>query len=220
MEVYIDSREQETGQRMLTYWERNKLRFKHIENVSIRTNKAGDVCTDDGYIGFERKKEDFVPSIFGGKLKKQLFELKQNFTHAFLFVEGYDGIMDCIEKNLSVHPEVIHGAIDSAFAHCRVPVTFVGPFYIPRVFGIIEKFYDGKEMTSETYNPIRRACTREEEQLNILIGINGIGFVEGKKLLQTFNNSIASIISAPIEELMKVERIGRTKAKHIKEVLA
>jgi len=220
MKIYIDSREQEKIQKIIDYWELEKERFPHITEIDVRTNAASDICTSDGFVGVERKSaSDFISSVCGGKLKQQLHELKENFKHAFLFVEDYDGIMDCIEKNPKIHPNVIIGTTASTFAHSGVPICYVGAFYIPIVLTTIEKFYDGKTYTEKEYNPIRRAATKEEEQLNIVIGLPNIGVTEGKKLLQHFDYSIKGIVNATLEELTKVEGIGKKKAQRIKEVL-
>jgi len=221
MKVYIDSREQEKIQTIKTYWAGNRKKFPHIEAIETKLLATGDMSTSDGYVGIERKsKADFVASICEGKLKKQLYELNQNYHFAFLLVEDYEGIMDCILKNPHIHPNVIKGVTTSSVSHNRVPLYYVGNFYNSFVLEMINKFYDGKSKQYEKeYTPVRRAVTKDEELLNIIIGIDGIGMTEGSKLLQTFGNSISKIANASIEDLMKVERIGKTKAEHIKGIL-
>jgi len=218
MKLYIDSREKEKIQSITHYWETNKKRYPHIESFINKTLSTSDICTSDGLVGIERKSSaDFIGSICSGKLKQQLFELKENFAYAFLLVEDYEGIMDCIQKNPQIHPNVIIGATASAFAHSRVPICYVGGFYNMVVLSMFEKFYDGREMTSKEYTPIRRAATKNEEKLNIIIGIPNIGFTEGKKLLETFDYSITKIINASIEDIVKIPGFGEKKAKRIKE---
>jgi len=221
MKVFIDSREQEKIQKVIDYWESNKKKFPHITEIDIRTNAASDICTSDGFVGVERKSAaDFISSVCGGKLKQQLHELKENFKHAFLFVEDYDGIMDCIEKNPKIHPNVIIGATASTFAHSGVPICYVGAFYTPIVLKLIEKFYDGKEnQYKKDYTPIRRVATKNEEKMNIIIGLPNVGFTEGEKLLQHFDYSIKRLVNASLEELTEIEGIGKKKAQKIKEVL-
>lgn len=221
IQVYIDSREQSKINTIITYWENNKKKYPHIESITVRTNKAGDIITGDALVGIERKsKADFIASICSGKLKQQLHELKQNYQFAFLLVEDYTGIMDCINRNPQIHPNVIKGVTTSSVSHNRVPLYYVGNFYNSFVLEMINKFYDGKsEQYEKEYTPIRRASTTEEKKLNIIIGITNIGRIEGLKLLKHFDYSIKSIADASIEELMQIERIGKTKAQHIKEIL-
>jgi len=220
MKVFIDSREQDKIQKTIHYWELNKNKFPHIDKIEVRTNAASDICTSDGYVGVERKSAaDFMASVCGGKLKQQLFELKQNFENAILFVEDYDGIMDCIEKNPKIHPNVIIGATASTFAHSKVPICYVGAFYIPIVLTTIEKFLDGKQYTDKEYTPLRRAVTKGEYKLNIIKGLPGIGATNAESLLSHFNNSIKNMVNASIEQYMEIDGIGKIKAQQIKEVL-
>ena len=225
MKVYIDSREQDKIQQLFDFWKKFKNKYNYIEKIETRTLATSDICTSDGLVGFERKSSsDFIGSICGGGLKKQLHELKQNFKFSFLFIEDYNGILDCIEDNPQVHPNVIFGAIASACAHSKVPVTFVGDFYTKLVFETIEKFYDGKDnqYESKEYNPVRRTATKKDYQKNIIMGLPNIGIIEGVKLLQQYDNSIYKFVRGAVEnnkELTKIERIGPIKAKKIKEVL-
>jgi len=220
MKLYIDSREKEKIQNIIHYWESNKKRYPHIELIETKVLSTSDICTSDGLVGVERKSSaDFIGSICSGKLKQQLYELKENFAYAFLLVEDYDGLMDCILKNPQVHPNVIIGATTSAFAHSRVPIFYTGGFYNMIILSLFEKFYDGREMTDKDYTPIRRAATKDEEKMNIIIGLPNVGFTEGKKLLQAFDNSISNIVNASVEDIMKIPGFGEKKAKRIKGVL-
>jgi len=226
MKVYIDSREQETIQRVIKYWKSFKDKwFKHINEIEVRTSDTSDICTSDGFVGIERKSSaDFISSICGsGRLKQQLYELQTNFEHAFLFVEDYDGIMDCITSNPQIHPHVILGTYASVLAHSKVPICFVGDFYAPVALLTIEKFYDGKEAKyQQEYTPIRRSITKEDHQMNIVMGLPNIGVSDGKKLLQHYNNSIYKLVKESIEnneKLLEIDGIGKKKAEKIKEVL-
>jgi len=221
MKVFIDSREQKKIQKIINYWEVNKKKFPHIDLIEVKTLATSDICTSDGFIGVERKSAaDFIGSVCSGKLKQQLHELKQNFEHAFLLVEDYDGIMDCIQKNPKIHPNVIIGVTASALAHSRVPIFYVGAFYTPVILTTIEKFLDGQsEEYQKDYTPIRRAVTKGEYKLNIVKGLPGIGGTNAEALLSHFNYSIKDIVNADIEQYMEIEGIGKQKAQKIKEVL-
>ena len=221
MKVYIDSRERDKSQKIYAYWKLNQKKFSHIESIDTKVLASGDVCTSDGFVGIERKsKADFVGSVCSGKLRQQLFELKQNFENAFLLVEGYDSIKDCIEKTPQIHPNVFIGITSSSLAHWRVPITYVGNFYIPILLSTIEKFYDGNtEKYEKNYTPIRRSTTKNEHKLNIVTGLPDIKDVLAKSLLSHFNNSIREIANADEEELMRIKGIGKNKAQKIVKLL-
>jgi ERCC4-type nuclease len=227
-EVYIDSREQDKIQKLIQYWEKFKDKyFQHIESIEIKTLATGDLCTSEGLFGVERKSAaDFIGSICSGKLKQQLYELKQNFENAILFVEDYDGIMDCIEKTPQIHPNVIIGATASTFAHSKVPICYVGAFYIPVVLTTIEKFYDEKEQTytplRSQHKPSRKKATKEDFQKYIVKGLPNIGNTEGEKLLQHYDYSVYKLVRGIVEnneELLNIKGFGKKTIENIKEVL-
>ena len=220
MEAYIDIRERAKIEELLSYWNNNLKSLKHITHMSTKQNRVGDLITSDGLVGIERKSEsDFIPSLLSDKLKQQLYELKQNFTYPFLFVEGYDSIFDCMIKNPRVHPNSIRGGFVSVLAHSRVPISFVGSFYTPIVLHMIEKFYDGKNVTEKDYNPIRREVTKKDYAKYFVRGLTGIGETYKEPILKHFNNSIKNIVNASEEDFKKIQGIGSITAKKIVEVL-
>jgi len=229
--VHIDSREKEKIPNLLSFYEANKDNYPHIESISVKTNASSDLCTYDGLVGIERKSiADFIGSICGGKLKQQLYELKTNFRFPILLIENFNGIIDCIEKSPRVHPNVIIGSLTSSFAHSNVPAMFVGGFYNHIALGIIEKFYDDKAKDFDSiysplrkgYIPSRKNATKEDFQKYIVKGLPNIGDTDGEKLLQYYDYSIYKLVRGIIEnpdEILKIDRMGKTKLKKIKEVL-
>jgi len=197
-----------------------------LTDIEIVTSKAGDAYTLDLELGWERKAEDFVPSIYNGQLSKQMEELKNNFAHPYLFVE-YEGIMDVIEQNPNVNPKTIIGEISSILARHKVTICFVGQFYIPIVCRVVDKFYDLNNPTKQ-YNPIRMGTTRRrnasvgEVKLDIISRLPKVGAKKGNKLLEKFHLAIINNetgLEASIEELMEVNGIGKKMAENIKEIL-
>ena len=81
MKVTIDSREQETINRILDYYNSNKANYPNIEEIEVKELPTGDFKTNDNYFGNERKStKDFISSLLGGKLKQQLYEFKNNIN--------------------------------------------------------------------------------------------------------------------------------------------
>lgn len=223
MKVYIDSREQEKIPKIINYWESNRKKFPNIESIETKTLATGDIGTSCGGIGVERKSAaDFIGSICSGKLKQQLFELTQNYKTAILLVEDFDGLMDCIEKNPQIHPNVILGTTASVLAHSKVPICYVGGFYVPIVLSTIEKFLDGKEYTDKDYTPLRASASKKDFQKYIVKGLPNIGDTEGTKLLEHYDYSIYKLIRGCVEDnesLLNIKGIGKTISKRIKDVL-
>jgi len=222
MNIIIDSREQDTIQQITSYFADHKDKYPNIESIEVKTI-TGDGCTTDNLIGWERKKlMDFITSALSGKLKQQLYELRQAYKYPFLIIEGYDGIMDCITKNPQLHPNVIKGIATSSFAHNGVPIQFVGPFFTHFILETVNKFYDGQRELYESYLyiPKRHSVTKDDFAKYFVKGLPSVGATVIPNLLQHFDNSVSKLVNASIEELMKVEGITENKAKKIKEVLS
>lgn len=222
VKVYVDTREREKIYLLKTYLERNKKKLQHIEAVEPRTLPVSDICTSDGLVGIERKsRADFIGSLIQGKLKQQLYELRKNFTYCFLFVEGFNGLLDCISYYAPrFHPNVIIGATASALAHSKVPILYVGDFFVPITLTTIEKFYDGEEFTDKDYTPLRPKATVKDYKRYLVEGLPNVGKDKAEKILQHFNYSIKKLVNASEEELKKIPGVGDKTAKKIVEVLS
>ena len=221
MKLQVDSREKYKINSFRQYI--NSGASDILKDVEIQTLNAGDACTPDFELGWERKAEDFIPSIYNGQLDKQLKELSETYNHPYLFIE-YEGLMDMIEHNTKTNPEVLIGKVASILARHKVTVCFVGQFYILLVCRTCDKFYDLKNPTKQ-YSPIRTGTTRrrdatvKEVKLDIISRLPTVGMKKGNRLLEKFDNSIQKISEATIEELMEVNGIGSKMAKNIKEIL-
>jgi ERCC4-type nuclease len=96
-------------------------------------------------------------------------------------------------------------------------VLFCGDYLAETVCDIIDK-----------HSPIRkghrkaqkRIVTTNEVKLDIISRLPTIGSERAEKLLESFNWSIQAIANADIDELTKVEGIGKKIANKMKEVLA
>lgn len=224
MKICVDFREKNKIPSFKEYISSGKIEL--IDGVKIVSSKAGDVYTEDGLVGIERKKEDFIPSVFNKQIEKQLKELKDNFQYPYLFIE-YEGIMDVISKTPNVDPDKILGMISSIIARQKVTVCFVSSFYVPIVCKTISKFYDGKTISRElNYTPLReghtpskRNYTIKELKLDLIGRIPGVGSQKALKLLEHFDYSILKIVNSENKEIMDVSSIGKTISEKIKEIL-
>ena len=76
MKIHIDNRERDKIQIFKDYIEnRNSI----IDGVVTDNYQVSDYHSGDGLIGIERKKSDYMPDVFSGKLDQQLKELRDNF---------------------------------------------------------------------------------------------------------------------------------------------
>lgn len=220
LKVYIDTREQEVINRIINFYNSNKEDYPNIDSIEVVELDTGDFCTLDNQFGCERKSnKDFVSSIKSGHIKQQLYELRQKYHQPMLIVEGYDGMIDCISKNPQLHPNVILGTVTSAWSHNGVHIQFVGGFYVQFILDTVNKLYDNKRQQYESigYTPIRRTINKKDFLKYFILGLPGIKWKIGSKLLDNFN-SVESLVNCNIESLMKIEGIGKEKALKIKEI--
>jgi len=227
MKIYIDDRERDKIPIFKDFVDKNKSAI--VTEVEIGRFEVSDYHTGDGLVGIERKAKDFVQSLFDEKLDQQIKELIDNFDYPFLFIE-YDGIYDMIRDNLGINPKSLIGAFTSLMARSRVTIMFTGnygsvkeplephPFFVPFTVRTIEKFYDGKNKTKQ-YSPIRRRATVGETKIDLIGRIPNLGKKRAVALLDYFDNSINKISNSSIEEIEKVNGIGRKIAERIYETL-
>jgi len=222
MKCTIDTREQEAINRILDYYNNNKADYPNIEEIEVAELSTGDFKTNDNYFGSERKSiHDLMESMQKGRLKQQLYELRQVYKVPMLLVEDYDGMMDCILKNPQYHPNVIKGLVTSALAHNGVHIQFVNGFYVEFLLDTVNKLYDGKRELYENfgYTSIRtRSTSKEDFQKYFVFGLCRVGPKVGYSLLSAFDNSITNIVNASVEELQQVKGISEENAKHIKSL--
>lgn len=224
MKIYVDNREKKDIKKeplvdkFKAFVASGKCEL--VDGVVVGSYDSGDVHDGHGIVGIERKGDDFLSSVWSGKLDKQLWELKDNFEYPFLFLE-YDGIKDLITKNVGVSPKVVVGELTSIMARHKVTVCFVGELYVPFSIRVIEKFWDGKtEIKRSMYTPIRRKPTLMEVKRAMFVhNFPGLGVKKLDVLLKRFDNSIHKLSCATVEELMEVKGIGPTLAEKLHEVL-
>jgi len=117
------------------------------------------------------------------------------------------------------------GKVSSIAARHYVPTYFVGDFLVRFVCDVVEKHYDGRTPIKEiNYTPIRKKFLKRDPSYKeirhaMMEQLPKMGAKKVNNLLESFDNSIIKIGQAPIEELMKVDGIGKKLALEIKEVI-
>ena len=204
----------------------NKLMLKELAknecDVEIRQLAIADfvleIKTETGEIqtiGIERKTvDDFLDSIIDKRLVNQLILLKQNFNMPLLILEGTDDIYTL--RNF--HPNSIRGMMASIALEFQVPmVTTRSIKDTAKMLKVIaSKFEKSKKPISLLTK--RKPLTTKELQEYIIESLPGVGPTIAKNLLKEFK-TIKVIFNATEEELMKIEKIGKLKAKEIRKVI-
>ena len=200
--IIVDDRE-----RMIARILHEKGQEIKVMRLDIGDFLIGDVC-------IERKTiRDFVNSIIDNRLFIQIKNMKECCERQILIVEGEEDIYS--QRN--VHPNAIRGAIASIALDFNISmVETKNPEETANMLISIEKRISKEKKEIELHK--RKPISTQGEQLYIVSSLPSIGTQLAKNLLKKFGN-IKSIFNASEKELMKVEGIGKEKAKKIYEII-
>ena len=168
-----------------------------------------------GDVGIERKTiNDFVSSMLSKRLIRQAENLKQ-FERQLLIIEGFS------EKSLynkgKLNDNAIRGMILSVILDFHIPILFTEDEEDTANFLIILDKHLIKPKKDVSLKPKRKAYSVKEQLQFIIESFPGVGPALAKQLLHKFK-TIKKMINASLPELEKVEKLGKKKAKLIKEI--
>ncbi|MDP2721229.1 MAG: ERCC4 domain-containing protein [Bacteroidales bacterium] len=178
--------------------------------VMMKQLAVGDYMID-GDIVIERKTStDFVQSILSGHLFDQCARLRKTGLHSLIIVEG-----NPFNTRHHIKPEAIKGALLSVSLSWQIPVI--------RSSGIEDTAQLMIMASEQQLNPpffirkMGKKPKKEQKQQHYLIQtLPGIGPALAQRLLAHFN-SIEQIVLADMDSLIKVEGVGKQKAKRLFE---
>ena len=166
-------------------------------------------------VGVEYKTaEDFVNSIIDGRLLDQLKMLKEQYTRPLVLIEGEDlyGIRN-------VHPNAIRGMIATIAINYSIPILFSKDAEeSASLLHLIAKREQSSNTTDFTPHATKKAGTLKDMQEYVVSALPGVGMTLARPLLVAFK-TIKKLVNASEEDLQEVEKIGKVKAKKIREVL-
>jgi Fanconi anemia group M protein len=205
--IYADHREKGSGV------------IKELANleVDIRLDqlKNADYVLSNR-VGVEFKNTaDFVQSIIDGRLLLQIKDLKVNFERPLIVIEGQEDLYSL----RNVHENAIRGMLATIAVSYGIPVLRTknakDTAGLLMVIAKREQETSGKDFTPHGE---KRDMTLKQWQEFIVSSFPGIGGSLAKPLLKKFK-TIKKFVNAKEETLQKVDKIGPTKARRIKEVL-
>ncbi len=178
----------------------------------VQTKDANGVIHN---VGVEKKTQtDFLNSIIDKRIIGQLIALKENFSVPLLIIEGEDNIYQL--RNF--HPNAIRGMLAAIAIDFQIPILHTKNFRdTASLLAIIAKRLE-KPSRAISLLAKRKPLTKKQYQEYFIEALPGVGPTLAKSLLKQFK-SIKNIINASEEELREVEKIGKKKAKEIKELL-
>jgi Fanconi anemia group M protein len=214
--LYIDNRER-SGLEAAVKEKADKAGIKWEVNQNLIT----DYCY--GQLGIEAKTiDDYMQSLQSGHLAHQLENMDENYNRNILVIHGkLDAYVARLKRRGNRTP---FARIQAQFlgSLARLDVDFdltVMQFPTPSAaaYWIVKRCEkDGTLGSISTYRTLRRTSS-EDMRIDALRGL-GCSEAIAKRLLKSFG-SITEIAGASANELMKLEGIGKVRAKGIVEAL-
>lgn len=218
--IKVLEREVNKANRPLVYAdtrEGNSKVIRHLNemelDVQVKTMAVGDYQVSDEVIIERKTAKDFVDSITDKRLFKQANDLREEFKKPIIILEGdnfYSGFLN---------PNAIRGSMASIALDFGISIL---PTRNAQDTAAMIKRIAIREQKGDK-SPIylrteRKPANIWEQQLFIIESLPNIGPVNAKRLLEYFG-TVTDIINAPVEELVKVEGIGKKTAKNIRKVI-
>lgn len=201
MKIIVDKREKESlvGHELISMG----------INVEFQRMPVADYLI--GNVAIERKTaSDFINSLVNKRLFRQLEELKQ-FEKAVLIIEG-----DFDETDMN--PNSIKGMLLSIMLDYNTPIAFTKDYQDTAKFLNLLVKRNGKKKNDIGLRAKKKVYSIAEQQQMIIEGLPSVGPSLAKALLKKFK-TVKTIANATEEELQKVEKLGKKKAKIIKNIL-
>lgn len=174
--------------------------------------KLGDYQLNDWLI--ERKTlPDLVQSLCDGRLFSQIARLAASSSHTALLIEG------CTQDiaGYQIHREALIGALCSISINFNIPILrSLSQTETAKILYFCATQLNRRE--NELSLTRRKPKRKKSQQLFILQSLPEVGPKLASRLLYYFK-SIEAVFTAPEEALIRVEGIGKQKARKIREVL-
>ncbi len=204
LKIIIDSRERNTE--LIS-----ALEDRGIEAM-IKTIAVGDYIISDR-VGIERKTvSDFENSLMNGRMFEQLARLKEAYERPILLIEGS-------REDFRLKQNVVFGAIISMYIDDNLQVLLSeGIDDTADMLFSLAKHEQSEKARMPSLKGGAHAYTDSEYQEYIVGNIPGVGPKLAKALLSHFG-SISNIANSDIEDLLKIDKIGKVKAQRILDIL-
>jgi DNA excision repair protein ERCC-4 len=181
--------------------------------VEMKTLPIGDYIVAPETIVERKSIKDLMASVFDGRLYDQCNRLKENFDHPIVLVEGN---VDEIEE-ITDNPLVFYGALSRVTLEFKIPIIHTpSASHTAKLLVALCSKKDGP--TGPYLKKIKKSSNLETQQLSTLCSLPGIGEKFAVRMLEKFGTPL-KVFSATTSELAKVEGLGESRAKKIKNML-
>lgn len=205
LRIIIDDRERKSGIPEL---------IKKIGiNVEIKTLQVGDYIVSPETVVERKSIQDFMSSIFDGRLFDQCNRLKENFQFPIILLEGNVDEIEDITEN----PLVFYGAMSTIVIDFKIPI--IPTPSASDTAKLLVAMCSRKESTNGHYlKKIKKSTNIEKQQLSVLSSLPGVGEKTAIRMLEKFGTPL-QVFGASVTDLSKVSGLGNERAKKIKKML-
>ncbi len=195
--------------------ERNAELIAELERLcSIRFEimPSGDYLISENVCVERKTVRDFESSIINGRLFEQISALREDYQRPILLIEGD-------ESDSSLYHGSVYGAIVSAYIRYGVQVVRSrGPKESAELLYIMAR-QESDGSTREISPKRGRRARSDDAFIEYIVGnIPGVGIMLARSLLKEFG-SVRAIANANIDDIMRVDGIGRKRAQRVYEIM-
>ncbi|MGI0065691.1 MAG: ERCC4 domain-containing protein [Nitrosotalea sp.] len=181
--------------------------------VEMLNLPVGDYIVAPETIVERKSVNDFISSVFDGRLFDQCSRLKEHFEHPAIIIEGNVDEIDKITEN----PLVFYGAMSSVVLDFKIPVIPT-PNASHTAKLLISMCARQGVVKGPFLKKIRKSGDLKQQQLSILCSLPGVGEKLATRMLEKFGSTSNSLNASSVE-LSKINGMGDTRAQKIRKIL-
>ena len=205
LRIIVDEREKKSGIPDL-------LRAVGV-NIELKNLPIGDYIVAPETIVERKSIQDFISSVFDGRLFDQCNRLKAHFEHPIILMEGN---ADQIE-DLTENPLVFYGAISSVVLDFKIPIIPT-PSASHSAKLLIAMCTRQENKKGPFLKKIKKSDDLQKQQLSVLCSLPGVGEKLATRMLEKFG-SPTNTLKASYTELSKIKGMGDSRALRIRKML-
>ncbi len=182
-------------------------------NIEVKTLPIGDYIVASETVVERKSIQDFVSSIFDGRLFDQCSRLKEHFLNPIILLEGNVDEIEVITEN----PLVFYGAMSSIVIDFKIPI--IPTPNASHSAKLLVSMTSRKDSAKGPFlKKIRKSNDIQRQQLSSLCSLPGVGEKTAKRMLAKFGSPL-KVFCASSTDLAKIEGLGIARAKKIKKML-
>jgi len=194
----------------------------HLEKlgaeVTVKTLEVGDYVLSDRVCVERKTTDDFLNSFIDNKnhLFGQIADMSRSYERPLLLIEGAP--LD-LYVTRNVHPNAVRGILASIAVGFGVPITYTmsAEDTAAMLYVIAKREQTDRKRTISLHGK-RSHMTLDEQRVYCVSSISDIGPVLATNLLEHFG-TVEKVMTASIDELTQVEKVGKKTAERIREVV-